>query len=637
MNERIVKQVMSVAVALSLVVTSFVSMPLPVKASEIGLKGIQYQFDDDCKYAVKDAKAQSDINGKTQYGEIKLEGNLSGTADKNGFQAYQVSSGVVSIKYTIDVSDDLNVVDDKVKKVSNADLDSNVLSGAIIVQSSVDGENWLVDKVYTDLLDEDSKFDSLVYESNYVQQACGCYFRVLVAYKTEKLLEESSILFVDTSDYEQTRWAEVYKFYIVDKEQGNANTVNTEPKTVFQDKKYRVKTEKDNGYTGSEEEDSDDPHYGWNLGDFTINGYTAKETDSDNTPVFLKNVGDQVTLWFTLEQDINKLNGNEDLYINEDEKGWDEYFQISKTNFKKGTLIIRQTDAEGADKDPIIFTNYLEANVRTGADTKVKLFEEGDYEVALDYEIKDTSPIIDTVSDYRVFFKFKIRNSNCNIFLFDTETQSELSDRANTENGFRLDYANSKYLDVYVEQKAINFNGTSYSEDTRGNKSAKNGAEYTEEGIYIISVQHDYNNSRTTDKTIFVGSSPIIKALSRNNITINDINNLLAQGYKIDNDGGLVSNTGDELETEEEETPSEIEETVSTDNTVDETPEPIVKEETQTAKTINPLPIGAAAIVALVGVIAFIVKSRKRKSLMADVSDEEQETDIQEDDSKEEE
>ena len=188
-----------------------------------------------------------------------------------------------------------------------------------------------------------------------------------------------------------------------------------------------------------------------------------------------------------------------------------------------------------------------------------------------------------------------------------------------------------------MEQKAINFNGTSYSEDTRGNKSAKNGAEYTEEGIYIISVQHDYNNSRTTDKTIFVGSSPIIKALSRNNITINDINNLLAQGYKIDNDGGLVSNTGDELETEEEETPSEIEEPVSTDNTVDETPEPIVKEETKTAKTINPLPIGVAVIVALVGVIAFIVKSRKRKSLMADVSDEEQETDIQEDDSKEEE
>lgn len=299
-------------------------------------------------------------------------------------------------------------------------------------------------------------------------------------------------------------------------------------------------------------------------------------------------MGDQVTLWFTLNQDINKLNNNSSLLINEDTKAWDEYFGIPKTNFKKGTLIIRQTDAEGAEGDPVIFTNYLEANVRTGADIKVKLFEEGDYEVALDYEIKDTSSLVNSTSNYRLFFKFKIRNSNCNIFLFDTGTQSELSDRSNTENGFRLDYANSKYLDVYVEQKTIHFNGTSYSEDTRGNKSAKNGSEYTEEGIYEISVQHDYNNSRTTDKTIFVGSSPIIKALSKNNITIADINNFLAQGYKIDNEGSLVSNTGEELDTEElVEDEVAVEET-RIDETVVETPsQDVPNDKEETSKNLS--------------------------------------------------
>lgn len=372
---------------------------------------MQYTFDSDCKYVIKEATTKSKINGKTQFGEIKLDGNLTALSDKDGFKAYEISSGTVSIHYNIDVDDKITLGDDKTKEVSNANLDDNVSSGAVIVQTSQDGKNWIVDKAYTDVLNKESDYSEIIYESNYVQQANGCYFRVLIAYQTEKLIEEKNVLFVDTSDYERSRWAEVYKFYLVDKEQGLTNSVGTTPRTVFQDNKYRTKVKKD-GYTGTEKEDVDDPHFGWNLGDFTINGYTAKDKDkaenNEEIPVFLKNVGDQVTLWFTLNQDINKLNNNSSLLINEDTKAWDEYFGIPKTNFKKGTLIIRQTDAEGAEGDPVIFTNYLEANVRTGADIKVKLFEEGDYEVALDYEIKDTSSLVNSTSNYRLFFNFKI-------------------------------------------------------------------------------------------------------------------------------------------------------------------------------------------------------------------------------------
>ena len=61
---------------------------------------------------------------------------------------------------------------------------------------------------------------------------------------------------------------------------------------------------------------------------------------------------------------------------------------MPKTNFKHGTLIIRFTDFQGNKSDPIIYTDFLAANARTGADTRVQFFEEGDYEVALDYEIK---------------------------------------------------------------------------------------------------------------------------------------------------------------------------------------------------------------------------------------------------------
>ena len=50
-------------------------------------------------------------------------------------------------------------------------------------------------------------------------------------------------------------------------------------------------------------------------------------------------------------------------------------------------MISRQRDYENVLHNPVIYTNYLEANATVGADTKVRLFEEGDYEVALDYQI----------------------------------------------------------------------------------------------------------------------------------------------------------------------------------------------------------------------------------------------------------
>ena len=45
-------------------------------------------------------------------------------------------------------------------------------------------------------------------------------------------------------------------------------------------------------------------------------------------------------------------------------------------NMGYGTLIIRHTDFEGTKHEPIIYTNYLEANATNGANTVVQMFEE---------------------------------------------------------------------------------------------------------------------------------------------------------------------------------------------------------------------------------------------------------------------
>lgn len=273
-----------------------------------------------------------------------------------------------------------------------------------------------------------------------------------------------------------------------------------------------VKTENDKGYSGKKEIGIKDPHYGWELGQFFVSGYTRETKDDKGKPVFLKNVGDQITLWFNLDQDIDKLNGDEILSIADDNKGYDQYFQTPKIDMGRGTLIIRYTDENGVKHDPEIYTNFLEANTTTSADTIVRLFEEGDYEVALDYSIKKTPrkvkniEVIPEYTDYRISFEYSVRNGNCMVYPFDVLTGDELSDGAVTPNGFKLDMAKSRYLTIDVQRSIMIDGANGPTEDVRFKRPAKDGDEYTDEGIYTFNVRNLYTGDSTT-KTIYVGDS----------------------------------------------------------------------------------------------------------------------------------
>ena len=311
-----------------------------------------------------------------------------------------------------------------------------------------------------------------------------------------------------------------------------------------------VNAGKDTGFSKKDPIKEDDPHYGWELGRFFVSGYTRVNTDDKKNPVFLKNVGDKVTLWFNLEQDIKKLNGSDTSVISTDIDGYDEYFGISKTNMGKGTLIIRHTDYQNATGKPQIYTNYLSA-LTVGADTKVELCEEGDYEVALDYEIKTTSVNINKLllwdthirafpsyTNYRIYFKFSVRNGNCMVFAFDNTTGDELMNGASTENGFRLNMANSHYLNVDIKKEILNETGDGLVEDTRFNRPAKDGDVYDEEGIYTITVKNQYTN-RETEKVLYVGTNSVMKASVTNGLSIIEVEELVAHGATINADGTM--------------------------------------------------------------------------------------------------
>lgn len=300
-----------------------------------------------------------------------------------------------------------------------------------------------------------------------------------------------------------------------------------------------VSTGKDNGYSGSYAITQNDPHFGWNLGRFFVTGYTSSTTDEAGNPVFLKTVGDKVTLWFHLEQDIAQLNGSEALSISEDTNGYDQYFGVDKTDFGRGTLIIRHIDHTNRASEPVIYTNYLSANATQGADTQVELFEEGDYEIALNYEIRQEHFLFPTYTNYRIFFRFSVRNGNCMVFPFDSATGAELTNTAITESGFYLDLAKSRYLDVNIRREVLAEGADGLTEDTRFNRPAREGEHYTQEGIYTITVRNRYTGQET-QKIIYVGTNDVLKAHVTTGLSISEISRQLSTGATVAPDGTII-------------------------------------------------------------------------------------------------
>ena len=277
-----------------------------------------------------------------------------------------------------------------------------------------------------------------------------------------------------------------------------------------------VKTGLDNGYDNVFEIGKDDPHFGLSIGKFYISGFTGVTSQDGEHFIFLKTVGDNVELHFELTQDIDMLGKDKLVTINRDNGGYDKQFGISPTDFGRGTLIVRFTDYQNNTGEPQVYTDYLAAKASGTADTVISLNEEGDYEIALDYEIKKENRVLGTAmttascTDYRIHFTFSVRNGNCMVFPFDAATGAELRNTSVAENGFYLDLARSRFLDIDVKRSVVVEGPSGMMEDVRFNRPARDGEQYTAEGIYTISVSNRYTGESTV-KTIFVGSDELMQ------------------------------------------------------------------------------------------------------------------------------
>lgn len=610
--------------------------------SNTNITGKVYEFEKDAHYEISSASATN----TPAIGAFSISGDFSVSGNMSDYAAYSVKSGNLAFSYEIEKSvlerpsTECHLVEDKTKTIDTVKTDENIMTGAVVLQTSLDGETWTDDSVMTNVFGENSSFGDSFYNTKDIQLQNGCYYRVIVVYKMEQQVEDTKILFVSFDNFEYKKVAEVYTFYAIGSDSGNTISAQDTPRKELGEV---VNAGKDTGYSESNAIAIDDPHYGWDIGTFTVNGYTRETKDDTNNPLFLKNVGDKVTLWFTMSQDITCLNGNSNLSISEDTNGYDQYFGEVQQNFKNGALIIRYTDSEGVKHTPVVYTDYLAANAKTGADTRVQLFEEGDYEVALDYEIKNSSSnfwdiLLEPINtNYSIFIKFSIRNGNCMVYPFDVDTGAELSDNSLAANGFKLDMAKSKYLTIDVTKTVLQVGSDGLiTEDVRFNRPAKDGEEYTDEGIYVFDVTNLYTDQHTT-KTIYVGADSLLQALSSNGLSVKELNEQIADGAIIQEDGSMTY----PVATPEPETEPEIALDDKDDGTslnLQPTQEPLASaaleeavnpieapvevvdepETEQYLKTAWPFAGGAVVVVAVAAVVALIVVSNKKNKVSSE-------------------
>lgn len=506
-----------------------------------------YTFDEDNDYEFSASNAYEGSQAATPYGTFQisgLESALFSRGTTEGVPAFSVENGNIAISYTYTDTvlnapeEELHLVSDDADNVDVIELGNDVEKGALILQRSIDHKNWHTIDIKTNAFEATPVQTEAMYTTTEPELANGCFYRLIVAYKTAVKGDPTKILGLFSKDtYTYQRIVEIYEFYAALE---NAHVVALQPN----EKKYSlgevVKVENGASYSGQEEIKEGDLHYGWNLGQFFVSGHTDQKKTADGDIVFLKNVGDVVTLWFKLEQDINALADNTDLSIAYDEEGSDQFFQIPTTKFGRGMLILRKTDYENVKQRPLMYYDFLNANTSFGANTRVQLLEEGDYEVALDYEIeKDGFAFFNSTANYRIFFKFSVRNANCMVYPFDLATGAELTNSSITENGFYLDLARSRYLTISIKKELLTDSMDGLIEDTRFHTVAKNGNQYTDEGIYTITAKNNYTGLETTKK-IYVGTNPFLKAFMTSSYSLSELAQLVNDGATIYEDGTIA-------------------------------------------------------------------------------------------------
>lgn len=216
MNRRIKKCIL----AIILFFGCFIVFDLGVKADDnYQVDGSSYQLDGD-----SDGFNYSGSNRITtmEYGAHSL-GELYFTCEQcdsctyDARKAFGVVKGIPYFTYKNIVLKSLDekewhVVTDESQKVGGFQITGSIGKGAIIIQKSYDGIRWVNEVVDTNFFDNFPSGKENIYSPDGSDIGTGCYYRILVVYKTARRKNDGFLIF--EPDYEYKKHIEVYEIYV---------------------------------------------------------------------------------------------------------------------------------------------------------------------------------------------------------------------------------------------------------------------------------------------------------------------------------------------------------------------------------------------------------------------------------------
>ena len=109
-----------------------------------------------------------------------------------------------------------HITNDGNKKIDNdaIDLGNKIDSGAIIIQTSLDGVKWMNDMILTDVFAKTPLQTNSIFSTNEIQLVNGTYYRFIVVYRERKLIGSSGWLVFQSLKYDYRERVEVYKVYL---------------------------------------------------------------------------------------------------------------------------------------------------------------------------------------------------------------------------------------------------------------------------------------------------------------------------------------------------------------------------------------------------------------------------------------
>lgn len=590
------------------------------------IKGKLYQFTDAKEqYTFSAVKPVSDTNSKNAVGELFVNGDFIKCSDnKTNIPTFIVKDETlitINYRYTDNLLNagkyDWHLHSDSSKTIDNIKLEEKIKNGAIILQTSRDAKKWVTISEKTDFIHSAGveEYSENTRSINNIQLLNGCYYRIIVAYETAKT-DKGYFNPLKLAENKPTvtyynRYLELYEFYASYKNENKPNRSKKEHKyySSTEENGYTVRTKK-NDYSGQEKVELKDPHYGMELGYFTISGY-SRESQKENRDLFLKSVGDDIKLTFHLNQDISQIKGDSNISVSVDKNGYDSDFQQTPHNMGHGELIVKHIKPNQEEKK-VVYSDFLEALAFPGADTDICLYEEGQYDIHLDYAITNKNGI-DKTTYYKMSFAFEIGNSNTMVYVFDIsdkEKKKQLASGDITSNGFYIDDAKSESVNYTIKKEVLNDGLNGLTEDVRFNQATTAGRNYTDEGIYTITAKNKHTEETTSIK-IYVGNNNILKAYTKypENYTLEQLNNMYADGL-IDENGDIIEKDENiEITTEFSDTTTE-DVTKADDIQSQEQNETYIVEETTEQKNV---PIVFVSVAAVMAMLVFIgIKSIKK-------------------------